>query len=150
MRIAPATAEDLDDLLPLLRAYLDFYAVAPPDEEVRALALALAADPGREGVQLLAREEDGGRAVGFATVYWTWSTTRAGRIAVMNDLYVAEDARGTGLADALIAACRDLARERGVIALTWVTAPDNHRAQAVYDRTPGASRSTWVHYDLVP
>ena len=38
----------------------------------------------------------------------------------MNDLFVAEEARGTGLADALIAACAELARARGVRALSWV------------------------------
>ena len=65
----------------------------------------------------------------------------------MNDLYVAEAARGTGIADELIASCADRARERGVRVLAWVTAPDNHRAQRVYDRT-GATRSPWLEYEL--
>ena len=65
----------------------------------------------------------------------------------MNDLFVAEAARGTGVADALIAACAERARERGVRVLSWVTAPDNHRAQRVYDRT-GAARSQWLEYEL--
>ena len=56
-------------------------------------------------------------------------------------------ARGTGLADALIAACADLAREHGARTLSWSTAPDNHRAQAVYDRS-GAVRSSWLEYEL--
>ena len=48
--------EDLDDLLPLLRGYCDFYEVAPPDEQLLALCRALIADPEREGVQLIARD----------------------------------------------------------------------------------------------
>lgn len=138
--------EDLPDLLPLVRGYCDFYEVAPSDEDLLALSRALIADPVHEGVQLIARDADG-RAVGFATVYWTWETGHARRLAVMNDLFVAEDARGSGLADALIAACADLARERGVRALSWLTAPDNHRAQRVYDRT-GAARAAWYEYEL--
>lgn len=88
-----------------------------------------------------------GRAIGFATVYWTWETTGARRIGVMNDLFVAEHARGSGVADALILAAADAARERGCGELSWVTAPDNARAQRVYDRT-GASRAEWVEYGL--
>ena len=129
-----------------MRGYLDFYGAAPPEGEVRALAEALLADPEREGVQLLARD-DAGTPVGFATVFWSWRTTRGGRLAVMNDLFVAPAARGQGHADALIAACHDLAAQHGAAALEWQTAPDNARAQAVYART-GAERSTWLTYEL--
>jgi GNAT superfamily N-acetyltransferase len=143
--IATVGEDDLDDLLPLVRGYLDFYEVGPSDDAMRELSRALIADPEREGVQLIAR--DGDRAVGFATIFWTWSTTRGGRIGVMNDLFVADAARGTGLADALIEACAEQCRRRGAGALLWQTALDNHRAQAVYDRV-GGERSTWLEYEL--
>ena len=137
---------DVDELLPLMRAYCDFYEAAPVDEDLLELAQALIADPEREGVQLIARDS-GGHGVGFATIYWSWSTTEAGRIGVMNDLFVTETARGQGLADELIEACRDECRRRGARRLTWQTAPDNARAQAVYDRV-GATRERWVDYWL--
>ncbi len=73
--VARVGREDLGDLLPLLRAYLDFYGASPPEADVRALCEALIADPENEGVQLLARDA-AGEAVGFATVYWSWSTTK--------------------------------------------------------------------------
>jgi hypothetical protein len=76
---------DLPELLPLLRAYCDFYEVAPSDEALEALSRALLADPRREGLQLLARDQ-AGNAVGFATLYWTWQTLAAARVGVMNDL----------------------------------------------------------------
>jgi GNAT superfamily N-acetyltransferase len=139
-------ASDLDELLPLMRAYCDFYEVSPTDEELLTLSRALTDDPDREGVQLLARDE-GDRAVGFATVYWTWSTTQACRIGVMNDLFVAQAARGSGLAEELIEACRAECVRRGARRLTWQTAPDNLRAQAVYDRV-GGNRERWVDYWL--
>jgi GNAT superfamily N-acetyltransferase len=142
-RVQPA---DVDDLLTLMRAYCDFYEVTPPDEDLRSLAEALLRDPEREGVQLLARDTDR-RAVGFAAVYWSWSTTSACRIGIMNDLFVAEAARGQGLAEQLIEACRAECARRGARRLTWQTASDNQRAQAVYDRV-GGTREQWIDYWL--
>ena len=145
-RIEIVGPADLADLLVLMRAYCDFYEVAPSDEGLLALSRALIEDPGREGVQLLARD-GGGDAVGFATLYWSWSTARAGRLGVMNDLFVAERARGTGLADRLVLACVEQCRRRGALALEWETALDNGRAQAVYDRLGGV-RERWLSYSL--
>jgi GNAT superfamily N-acetyltransferase len=138
---------DLDDLLPLLRGYCDFYKVSPSDKDLLALSRALIADPEREGVQFLARNQDG-LAIGFATLFWTWSTTDAARLGVMNDLFVTEAARGTGAADALIEACRRECARRGARRLSWQTAPDNLRAQKVYDRV-GGNREQWVDYWLL-
>jgi len=144
--IAAVCEDDLGDLLPLMRAYCDFYEVTPSDEDLLALSRSLIGDPERDGIQLIARGPDGA-ALGFATVFWTWSTTHAARIAIMNDLFVAPAARGARLGEALIAACADRCRVRGVTSLTWQTALDNTRAQALYDRI-GARRSQWLDYDL--
>jgi GNAT superfamily N-acetyltransferase len=143
--IARVTEADLAELLPLMRAYCDFYEVSPPDDALLALARALVADPEREGVQLIARNGDD--VLGFATIYWSWATTIAGRIGVMNDLFVAPTARGTGAAEALIQACVEECRRHGAVELTWQTAPDNLRAKKVYDRI-GARRAEWVDYSL--
>ena len=129
-----------------MRAYCDFYEVAPTDEDLLALSRAMIDDPVHEGVQLLARNR-AGNAIGFATVFWSWSTTGACRIGVMNDLFVTEAARGQGAADALIEACRAECVSRGARGLSWQTAPDNLRAQAVYDRV-GAAREQWIDYWL--
>jgi GNAT superfamily N-acetyltransferase len=144
--ISIATRDEFDELLPLVRAYCDFYDVSPSDESLRALSEALVADPQREGMQLLARDADG-RAIGFATLYWTWSTSRAARIGVMNDLFVAPESRGSGAAELLIRACVERCRAHGAVSLGWQTAPDNHRAQSVYDRI-GGTREQWIDYHL--
>jgi GNAT superfamily N-acetyltransferase len=144
--IAVAAEPDLPDLLTLMRGYCDFYEVAPSDEALLAMSRALIADPAREGLQLVGRDAQG-TAIGFATIFWSWSTSHAARIAIMNDLFVAPGARGTGLAEDLIAACVERARGRGAAVLAWQTAPDNHRAQAVYERI-GGRRSQWLDYDL--
>jgi GNAT superfamily N-acetyltransferase len=144
--IEPVTTADLDVLLPLMRGYCDFYEVSPSDEALLALSRALIEDPEREGIQFLARDDEG-RAVGFATVFWSWSTTDAARLGVMNDLFVSSDARGGGYADALIERCLEECRRHGATRLSWQTAPDNLRAQAVYDRV-GGHREQWVDYWL--
>jgi GNAT superfamily N-acetyltransferase len=147
--IARVREEDLQDLLPLMRAYCDFYEVAPSDDALLAMSRVLIEDPAREGVQILARDDGTRRAIGFATIFWTWSTLNAARIGVMNDLFVDPAARGAGAADALIAACREQAREHGAVWLGWQTAKDNLRAQKVYDRV-GGERSEWIDYGLRP
>jgi GNAT superfamily N-acetyltransferase len=137
---------DLPELLPLVRAYCDFYEVAPTDDALLAVSRALIADPEGEGVQLIARNERT-EPVGFATVYWSWDTLLATRTGIMHDLFVLPTARGTGVADRLIGACIDECRRHGAITLGWQTARDNTRAQAVYERV-GATRDEWVDYSL--
>jgi GNAT superfamily N-acetyltransferase len=144
--IERVTEKTLDELLPLMRGYCDFYEVAPSDEQLLTMARALLADPRCEGVQLLARNGEG-KAVGFATIFWSWATTSAERIGVMNDLFVAEEARGTGVAERLIEACRRQCAEHGAGKLTWQTALDNERARKVYERV-GATKEQWLDYWL--
>jgi GNAT superfamily N-acetyltransferase len=146
MTVEPVGEEDLGDLLPLMRGYCDFYEVGPSDEALLALSRALIADPEREGVQFLARDDEG-TAIGFATVFWTWATTIASRIGVMNDLFVTDRARGRRVGEALIAASLERTRERGFARLEWQTALDNRSGQALYDRVGGV-RSQWLDYHL--
>jgi GNAT superfamily N-acetyltransferase len=145
-RIDIVRERDLPELLPLMRAYCDFYRVDPPDEALLDLSRALLADPERDGLQLIARDGEN-RAVGFATIFWSWSTLSAARIGVMNDIFVAPGARGSGLAEALIEACRERCVQRGARELCWQTAKDNLRAQRVYERV-GGRREEWVDYSL--
>jgi GNAT superfamily N-acetyltransferase len=155
---------DVSDLLPMLRAYCDFYRVDPSDERLRALATALIDNPS-EGLQLIARDSgaaaaatsdsgaaaaatsDKGTPLGFATIYWTWQTLYAARVGVLNDLFVTPASRGTGTGRALIQRCLELCRERGAEKLVWETAPDNTTAQRLYDGI-GAEKSTWLTYEL--
>jgi GNAT superfamily N-acetyltransferase len=146
IRIELVGEADLQELLPLMRAYCDFYEVAPGDEALLRMSRALIADPEREGVQLIARAEDG-TPLGFATVFWSWTTLSASRLGVMNDLFVTPAARGSGAAEALIAACAERAAAHGATALGWQTAKDNLRAQAVYERV-GGKREEWLDYSL--
>ena len=147
MPIRDATESDLPALLPLLRAYCTFYEAAPADEGLERMARALIAAPDHEGFLLIAEDEGTGEVVGFAACGWKWSSLRGARIVVLEDLFVAPAARGQGHADGLIEACAERARAHGAPVMTWLTAPDNHRAQAVYNRV-GGKPFTFIEYEL--
>jgi GNAT superfamily N-acetyltransferase len=144
VEIRPAREDEVGEMLPLIRAYCEFYEVQPDDEGLREMFRTLIADPS-QGAIFIAR--DGGQAVGFATLDWKWSSLKAARIGYLEDLFVDPEARGRGIADGLIEVCAERCRELGMPAMAWQTAPDNHRAQQVYNRT-GAGFDTYLEYDL--
>lgn len=145
LTITTVNRSDVSDVMPMLRAYCDFYEVNPPDSDLRALVMALIDDPS-DGVQLIARNEQGEPA-GFATVFWTRQTLYASRVGVLNDLFVLPAGRGQGTGRALIARALELCRDRGATKLVWETALDNETAQRLYDGI-GAEKSTWFTYEL--
>jgi GNAT superfamily N-acetyltransferase len=147
--VRSASTDDLPAVLPLVRAYCEFYETTPeqaPDEGLDEMCRALIAAPDSEGLLLVA-EDDEGAVVGFAACGWKWSSLRAARVVVLEDLFVIPDARGGGHGRNLIAACAERARENGAAAMEWVTATDNARAQAVYDSV-GAEADDWRAYVL--
>ena len=145
VEIAPITAEEFEELLPLIAAYQRFYEVDEIDEERNRSFFRRFLAPSEDGLLLGARSE--GRLVGYACLYWHFSSTQAREAVLMNDLYVVESIRGQGVGRALIEATAEIARERGVSIVEWSTAPDNETAQRLYDST-GAERSEWLSYEL--
>lgn len=144
IEIRDARVDEIPDLMPLLRAYCDFYECDPTDDGLTAFAEKMLTES-RWGCLFIAR--DPVRAVGFAALAWKWSSLRGSLIGYLDDLYVHPDARGKGVADALISACAERASGKGATALVWLTADDNHRAQAVYDRL-GGTFGVYREYDL--
>jgi ribosomal protein S18 acetylase RimI-like enzyme len=142
--IRQARCEDRPALEPLVRAYIDFYRQPQPSQKRVDTLLTLLCERPDVGVQFVAEKD--GALVGFATVYLTYDTVAARRIAVMNDLFVAPDDRDQGLGRALLERCHAFARENDCAQLQWITAADNTRAQRLYDSV--VARSTWVTYEL--
>jgi GNAT superfamily N-acetyltransferase len=94
---------------------------------------------------LLARAGDG-RAVGLAHFRTMPRPLAGATCGFLDDLYVAPEMRGGGGADALLDRLAAIGRERGWSSLRWLTADDNYRARAVYDRR--AKRTTWITYQM--
>jgi GNAT superfamily N-acetyltransferase len=147
VRIEPIAKSQMEALLPLIAAYQRFYEVEEVDEERNRAFFSRFLAPSEDGMLLGAWR--GGDLVGYACLYWHFTSLVPAETVLMNDLYVADGSRGRGVGRALIEASAAVARERGAHRLEWATQPDNLRAQRLYDST-GAERSEWVEYELRP
>ena len=100
----------------------------------------------RHEVEAFVAEDDAGRLVGLAQFRPFARPLSASVGGVLDDLFVAEDARGSGAARALIEALSDEGRRRGWSVIRWITAEDNARARALYDKV--AVATPWKTYDI--
>jgi GNAT superfamily N-acetyltransferase len=144
--VSAVREEELETLLPLIAAYQRFYEVEEVDADRNRIFFRRFLAPSDDGLLLAARDE-GDVILGYACLYWHFSSLRAIETVLMNDLFVAPEARGRGIGRALIEAGAAVARERGAAWLEWSTAPDNHTAQRLYDSLTG-EKSTWLSYEL--
>jgi GNAT superfamily N-acetyltransferase len=145
LRVEPISGQQYETLVPMIAAYQGFYEAEDISEERNREFFRRFLSPSEDGMLIGAWRGD--RLVGYACLYWHFSSTRAVETVLMNDLYVEAEARGEGVGRALIEAAAEVARERGSPILEWSTAPDNATAQRLYDST-GAARSTWIDYEL--
>ena len=76
------------------------------------------------------------------------SPLRGAKVGFLDDLFVAPAHRGTGVVDALFDALNNEALQQRWPFVRWITADDNLRAQAVYNRL--STRTSWVTYQLTP
>lgn len=136
---------DVPELKRLMTEYIvDFYKMPRPlDDKLQALIGMLLFR--QEGIQFVASQN--GQLVGFATLYFSFSTTKADKITILNDLYVDERLRGTGVAQFLFEACHAYTKEHEYAYMSWVTASNNKRAQRFYDKM-GGQTGDWIHYSV--
>ncbi len=132
-----ATADDVEHLAPLFDRYRMFYG--------QASDLTLASNflterlTGDESLVLLA--QDGDALLGFTQLYPSFSSVRARRTWILNDLFVAATARRRGVASLLLQSAAHFARGDGALRLELETDRDNTGAQALY-RSLG-----WIEFD---
>jgi GNAT superfamily N-acetyltransferase len=128
----------------LYAGYAEFYK-AEQTPAMRDRVWSWIHDPAHEVEAFLAVDADG-RPIGLAHYRAFARPLSASVGGFLDDLFVAREARGGGAADALIEAVAAEGRRRGWSVIRWITADDNYRARAVYDRL--AARAKWVIYDL--
>ena len=141
--IEPVSAENLDEVLPLIRKYQEFYKVAEIDDEKNRVFFSQFGEHSEKGCLFAYRKQ--GKLIGFATVYFSFSSTIVSKVVVLNDLYTIESSRGNGVGTTLIKHCASYGKSKGAVRLQWVTAPDNKIAQAVY-KSLGAKQSSWEFF----
>lgn len=146
LTIRPAEERDIPRLYHLMTQYIvDFYKKPEPNEaELKNLILHLQNHPD-SGLQFVAEIE--GEIVGFATLYYTFSTLQVKRAAILNDLFVSADARGQKVGEQLFTKCLEHIRKNNFAYMTWETSKDNYAAQSLYDKM-GGSQSDWLVYEI--
>lgn len=141
--IEVVSKENLAEVLPLIRAYQEFYKVTAISDDRNAEFFSQFGETSPAGCQFIYREE--GVVVGFATIYFSYTSTITSKVAVLNDLFTVPECRGKGIGRELIEHCRHYAAQNGAARLQWLTAPENAQAQKLYD-SMAAAKSTWHFY----
>lgn len=143
VEVRPVAAADRAAWDALYAGYAAFYKVTQTDA-MRDTVWGWLMDPGQAVTGFVAVLE--GQVIGIAHARAFARPLSASTGGFLDDLFVSPDARGTGAAQALIAAVVAEGRARGWSVIRWITAGDNARARAVYDRV--AVEGPWVTYDI--
>ncbi|WET81833.1 GNAT family N-acetyltransferase [Amycolatopsis sp. QT-25] len=140
--IAPLAPEDRKVWENLFRAYITFYErVAPQEVYDRAWG------EFRTGERLHALgARVGGELVGITHFLVHPSTSALTDVCYLQDLFTAPEARGKGVARALIGAVADWARDRDCDRVYWHTKESNATARRLYDQV--AVNRGFLQYQL--
>ncbi len=149
IEIVRATVDDLPSLAPLFDGYRQFYKQAPDLEGARRfLAAHFEHDTSVIFLALNRDAEEGRRACGFTQLYPSFSSVSMKRLWILNDLFVAPEARRLGVGRALLARAREFAAETKARGLTLNTAVDNSTAQALYESAGWKRETQFYAYNL--
>ena len=138
--------DDYAQWLTLWQAYLEFYQTKLADEVTQETWRRLI---GRPDMQALGAFDEAGRLAGFAHIVIhpnTWNVTDC---CYLEDLFTDPAFRRQGVARRLIEAVYAAAEERSCNRVYWVTAPENHTAQTLYNRLARQTGMLQYRKDLV-
>ena len=80
-------------------------------------------------------------------MYPSFSSVSMRPIWILNDLFVAEEARRRGVGARLLRAAREHAQKKGAVRLALATAVTNTKAQALYEKDGWRRESAFLHYE---
>jgi ribosomal protein S18 acetylase RimI-like enzyme len=144
IQVQQATINDLDIITPLFDAYRMFYQQTS-DLNVARNFLSERLN-NQESVIFFATNEDM-KGLGFVQLYPSFSSVSAKRLWILNDLFVAETARRSGVARQLMQRARDFAITTNAKGLFLETAHDNFQGQSLYESL-GYQRNSEFYYFL--
>jgi ribosomal protein S18 acetylase RimI-like enzyme len=130
IEVVQATPADVGTVAPLFDAYRQFYKKPSNGEAARRFLFARLSKS--ESVLFIAQHNQD--AIGFVHLYPVFSSTNLTRQWILNDLYVAPEARKHGVAHTLMNRARQFAEATQADGLMLETATDNHTAQRLYER----------------
>lgn len=131
-RITPATLSDIPALCELLAILFSQEADFQPDGEAQCRGLARILGSPETGLILAARQDS--RVVGMVSLLYTVSTALGARVALLEDMVVSPEARGSGVGSRLLEQAIQSARRNGCKRITLLTDRANESAQRFYQR----------------
>lgn len=131
MQIRPLIHEDKSQWLSLWRQYLDFYR-HPLEDQITELTFERLCH-GQEMLGLVA-VSPGGELCGFMTLVFHPPTWSIHGYCYVEELLVASQFRGQGIARSLFNEAWRQADARGSSRVYWFTEQNNDRARALYDK----------------
>lgn len=143
IHVRPLTANDRSDWERLWTGYLDYYETAVPAEVYDSTFARLLGDDPQDFQCLLA--EIDARPVGLAHFLFHRHAWKVENVCYLQDLYTDPDARGRGVARALIESVYDAADAAQSPAVYWLTQDFNVTAQRLYDRI--GQKTPFIRYN---
>lgn len=132
MHIDIAAAADIPQLNALLSILFTQEAEFAPDTSAQARGLALIIGNPAVGAILVARE--GNEALGMVNLLFTVSTALGAKVALLDDLVVKPERRGTGIGTRLLDRAIAFACEQACRRITLNTDPSNESARRIYQK----------------
>ena len=142
--VKQATIYDVEHVAPLFDGYRQFYGKLSDIN----LARAFLSDRFKHQESIIFLAARAGAALGFAQLYPSFSSTRAARTYILNDLFVVPEARRAGVARALLQETARFARAAGAAKLSLSTALTNHAAQRLYESLGWERDEAFCEYGL--
>ena len=145
IKIIRADRTHVDQVAPLFDLYRQFYKQPPDSEGARGFI----GDRLEFGESVIFLALAGDRPVGFTQLYPSFSSISMRRLWILNDLFVAAEARKLGAGRALLDRAREWGVETDAKELELSTANDNLTAQRLYQRTGWKRDLEFIHYSLL-
>jgi GNAT superfamily N-acetyltransferase len=143
--IARAELKDLDDVVPLLDGYRQFYGQRSDLAASRAF---LRDRMERDESVIYVAYTAPGEAAGFTQLYPSFSSVSLKGLWILNDLFVRSDVRRGGVGRALLERARLHAVETGAKGLVLNTAVTNKPAQTLYESCGWQRDDEFFQYHL--
>jgi ribosomal protein S18 acetylase RimI-like enzyme len=141
--IRKVTQNDFEAWVKLYHGYADFYQV-PMNDEILNNVWTWIFDSSTSFYCLVAELDT--KLVGFMHYRAMPSPLRGKMLGFLDDLYVMPEARGTGVVDKLFDGLKDQAEQNNWPLVRWITAEDNYRGRAYYDKM--SDKTKWVTYQI--
>jgi len=142
--VNPVAPDDREQWEELYYGYAEFYRV-PMNEQILDTVWGWIHDADNPFFGLIAKDQTG-KALGLMHCRQMPSPLRGALVGFLDDLFVDPEARGQGVVEELYVALNRLGKQQGWPFIRWITAENNYRGRAVYDKL--SDKTHWVTYQM--